>query len=61
MKQLRKATTAATKLRLGNDTMNAPHITVRSNSELLSKRRRHLGPSLSVSYRDPVKIVRGAG
>lgn len=35
--------------------------TVRSNSELLEARRRHLGPSLSVSYRDPLKIVRGSG
>ncbi|MEZ4699353.1 MAG: aminotransferase class III-fold pyridoxal phosphate-dependent enzyme [Rhodothermales bacterium] len=26
---------------------------------LLARRRRHLGPSLSVSYREPLKIVRG--
>ena len=29
--------------------------------ELLSARRRHLGPSLSISYDEPLKIVRGLG
>lgn len=33
----------------------------RSKAELLDARRAHLGPSLSVSYREPLKIVRGAG
>ncbi len=35
--------------------------TGRSKHELLKARRLHLGPSLSVSYRDPLKMVRGAG
>ena len=29
--------------------------------ELLVRRRRHLGPSLSISYREPLHIVRGEG
>ena len=32
-----------------------------SPQSLLEKRRDHLGPSLSVSYREPLKIVRGKG
>ena len=31
----------------------------RSNSDLLAARREHIGPSLSVSYRRPLTIVRG--
>src|SRR5262249_62065672 len=31
----------------------------RPPSELLSSRRRHLGPSLSISYAEPLHIVRG--
>ncbi len=31
----------------------------RSPEEILETRRRHLGPSLSLSYRQPLKIVRG--
>ena len=31
-----------------------------SVDEILDTRSRHLGPSLSISYRDPLKIVRGA-
>lgn len=33
----------------------------RDKQELLELRRQHLGRNLSVSYRDPLKIVRGAG
>ncbi len=33
----------------------------RDVEKLLDARRRHLGPSLSISYRQPLKIVRGAG
>ncbi|HET7267905.1 MAG TPA: aminotransferase class III-fold pyridoxal phosphate-dependent enzyme [Oleiagrimonas sp.] len=33
----------------------------RGNSEILDLRRRHLNPALSVSYREPLKIVRGEG
>ncbi|MEM9594155.1 MAG: aminotransferase class III-fold pyridoxal phosphate-dependent enzyme [Acidobacteriota bacterium] len=29
--------------------------------ELLERRRRHIGPSLSLSYREPLKMVRGRG
>lgn len=36
-------------------------IPVRSKNELLALRREHLGPSLSVAYHDPLKIVRGQG
>jgi len=32
-----------------------------SYNDLLALRRRHLGPSLSLSYREPLKIVRGRG
>ncbi|MCP4425948.1 MAG: phosphotransferase, partial [Chloroflexi bacterium] len=32
-----------------------------NKAELLAARQKHLGPSLSVSYREPLKIVRGAG
>lgn len=32
-----------------------------SRAELMALRRRYLNPSLSVSYRDPLKIVRGEG
>ncbi len=32
-----------------------------SKAAILSARQRRLGPSLSVSYREPLKIVRGAG
>jgi 4-aminobutyrate aminotransferase-like enzyme len=32
-----------------------------SSDELLEERRRHIGPSLSIAYRDPLQIVRGAG
>ncbi|MEJ2746945.1 MAG: aminotransferase class III-fold pyridoxal phosphate-dependent enzyme, partial [Anaerolineae bacterium] len=35
--------------------------TGQSKADILQKRQRHLGPSLSVSYQDPLKIVRGAG
>lgn len=34
---------------------------VRSIRELLEARQRHLGPTLSISYREPLKIVRGVG
>ncbi len=30
-------------------------------AELLERRRKHIGPSLSISYREPLEIVRGAG
>ncbi len=33
----------------------------RGKSEILDLRRRHLGPTMSISYRKPLKIVRGAG
>ena len=33
----------------------------RGNAELLDLRRRYLNPTLSVSYREPLKIVRGEG
>ncbi|MEW9573447.1 aminotransferase class III-fold pyridoxal phosphate-dependent enzyme [Rhodanobacter sp. Si-c] len=33
----------------------------RGNAELLDLRKRYLNPTLSVSYREPLKIVRGAG
>lgn len=33
----------------------------RGNAELLELRKRHLNPTLSVSYREPLKIVRGEG
>ncbi len=33
----------------------------RGIAEILDLRRRHLGPSLSISYQKPLKIVRGAG
>ncbi len=33
----------------------------RGIEEILDLRKRHLGPSLSISYRKPLKIVRGAG
>ena len=36
-------------------------IPTRSADELLALRRRHLGPSLSLSYQQPLKIVRGRG
>lgn len=36
-------------------------IPVRSKDELLALRRQHLGKSLSVAYREPLKIVRGQG
>ncbi|MCP4425490.1 MAG: aminotransferase class III-fold pyridoxal phosphate-dependent enzyme, partial [Chloroflexi bacterium] len=32
-----------------------------NKAELLAARQKNLGPSLSVSYREPLKIVRGAG
>ncbi|MCB9420915.1 MAG: aminotransferase class III-fold pyridoxal phosphate-dependent enzyme [Ardenticatenaceae bacterium] len=32
-----------------------------SKTAILQKRQQHLGPSLSISYREPLKIVRGAG
>jgi 4-aminobutyrate aminotransferase-like enzyme len=39
-----------------------PHdIPIRSADELLALRRHHLGPSLSLSYQQPLKIVRGRG
>ncbi|HET8727652.1 MAG TPA: aminotransferase class III-fold pyridoxal phosphate-dependent enzyme, partial [Alphaproteobacteria bacterium] len=34
---------------------------MRSTSELADRRSRHLGPSLSLSYEEPLKIVRGEG
>jgi 4-aminobutyrate aminotransferase-like enzyme len=37
----------------------APAVAVPGPEEALEARRRHLGPSLSVSYRQPLKIVRG--
>ncbi len=33
----------------------------RGLDEILGSRRQHIGPSLSISYRKPLKIVRGAG
>lgn len=36
-------------------------VPVRSSQELLAARRAHLGRGLSVSYREPLKIVRGEG
>jgi 4-aminobutyrate aminotransferase-like enzyme/Ser/Thr protein kinase RdoA (MazF antagonist) len=38
-----------------------PQRSYRSSPELLEARRRLLGPSLSLSYRQPLHIVRGAG
>jgi len=32
-----------------------------AREELLAERRRHLGPNLSLAYREPLAIVRGAG
>jgi 4-aminobutyrate aminotransferase-like enzyme len=32
-----------------------------SPAELLAARRKHLGPSLSISYREPLHIIRGGG
>jgi 4-aminobutyrate aminotransferase-like enzyme len=32
-----------------------------ANKELLAQRKKHLGKSLSLSYNEPIKIVRGAG
>lgn len=36
-------------------------VPVRDNAALLELRRRHLNPTLSVSYQEPLKIVRGQG
>ena len=36
-------------------------IPVRNTDELLRLRARHLNPTLSVAYREPLKLVRGAG
>ncbi|WP_114238761.1 aminotransferase class III-fold pyridoxal phosphate-dependent enzyme [Dyella sp. C9] len=36
-------------------------VPVRSQEEILRLRRQHLNPTLSVSYREPLKIVRGEG
>ena len=36
-------------------------VPARGNAELLELRKRHLNPTLSVSYREPLKIVRGDG
>lgn len=36
-------------------------IPVRTTEELLRLRRRHVNPTLSVAYHEPLKIVRGAG
>lgn len=36
-------------------------VPARGNAELLDLRRRYLNPTLSVSYREPLKIVRGEG
>ncbi|HUU36825.1 MAG TPA: aminotransferase class III-fold pyridoxal phosphate-dependent enzyme [Candidatus Desulfaltia sp.] len=36
-----------------------PKALIRDREEILDVRRRHLGPNLSVSYRRPLKIVRG--
>ncbi len=33
----------------------------KSKTEILEARRQHLGPSLSISYKEPLKIVRGQG
>ncbi|MEY2114042.1 MULTISPECIES: aminotransferase class III-fold pyridoxal phosphate-dependent enzyme [Rhodanobacter] len=37
------------------------HVPARSNDEILRLRRQHLNPTLSVAYREPLKIVRGQG
>lgn len=37
------------------------HVPQRSTSDLLRLRRAHLNPTLSVAYREPLKIVRGEG
>lgn len=42
-------------------TDTALHIPVRSQAELIALRRRHLNPTLSLSYSEPLKIVRGSG
>ncbi len=34
---------------------------LRSKDEILDLRQRHIGPSLSISYREPLKIMRGEG
>jgi 4-aminobutyrate aminotransferase-like enzyme len=39
----------------------AVHVPVHSNEEILSLRRQYLNPTLSVAYREPLKIVRGEG
>ncbi len=33
----------------------------KTKTEILESRRQHLGPSLSISYKEPLKIVRGQG
>jgi 4-aminobutyrate aminotransferase-like enzyme len=42
--------------RLPEDRLVSPH---RSSGEILESRRNHIGPSLSISYRRPLTIVRG--
>ncbi|MBY0573785.1 MAG: aminotransferase class III-fold pyridoxal phosphate-dependent enzyme [Undibacterium sp.] len=37
------------------------NIPQRSSEEIIALRQRHLNPSLSTSYRSPIKMVRGAG
>jgi len=37
------------------------HVPVRGNEEILRLRKQYLNPTLSVSYREPLKIVRGEG
>jgi 4-aminobutyrate aminotransferase-like enzyme/Ser/Thr protein kinase RdoA (MazF antagonist) len=42
-------------------TVSVERTVPRSNAYLLDERRRHLGRSLSISYAEPLKIVRGRG
>lgn len=42
-------------------TTTAQAIPQRSPQEIIDLRRRHLNPSLSISYREPIKMVRGEG
>jgi 4-aminobutyrate aminotransferase-like enzyme len=44
-----------------NASASLASVPVRSNEELLRLRRQYLNPTLSVSYREPLKIVRGEG
>jgi len=47
--------------RLLNDAGGTGRVRERGVDEIVSVRRRHFGPNLSISYQRPIKIVRGEG